>query len=220
SFSTVRFADITVLNSLKMTYTESTWPWEYKSLTRFEISRTVANSTRDSTLMYSAMRLNPAFLKASRPFFPRGMIESSRPLLARVICWVFFTERMCRRKSRSVGMAAGQSKSLIRGDGRGHREALLERVHGFLDFRFDAVVKRFFRGDILQQGRIIRLCELQKLAFESPHFRHGQGVERAAGSHLDDQHLFLGRERHELILLQNFRQPLPARQLPLGRVVQ
>src|SRR2546430_12413739 len=52
-------------------------------LTRFEISRTAPNSTRARTLMYSAIRLNPAFRRASRPFLPTGITESLRPLLAR-----------------------------------------------------------------------------------------------------------------------------------------
>src|SRR5205807_9802869 len=201
--------------------------------TRFEISRTAANSTRARTLMYSAIRLNPAFRRASRPFLPTGITESLRPLLARknsfalrkilvlnaparprspvktsvrafssgrrassgccgsatrliverstrtsslaygraakaascarrkraaatnfmarVICWVFFTERMRRRKSRSVGMALRQSRSLIGGRRRRYREAFLEGIDGFLDFRIDAVIERLLRRNILQQ---------------------------------------------------------------------
>src|SRR5215469_13376670 len=180
--------------------------------------------------MYSAIRLNPAFRKASRPFLPTGMTESLRPLfarknslalrkilvlnapanprspvktkartlssgrrasngccgsvirliverstrtnsfaygraaraascarrnraaatnfMARVICWVFFTERMRRRKSRSVGIPVRQSKSLICGSRR-RREALLKRIDGLLDFRLEGVVEGLLGRDIL-----------------------------------------------------------------------
>src|SRR5690349_22700690 len=56
---------------------------DFESVTKFEISRTAANSTRASTLMYSAIRLNPAFRRASRPFLPTGITESLRSSLAR-----------------------------------------------------------------------------------------------------------------------------------------
>src|SRR5207249_10089144 len=64
------------------------------------------------------------------------------------------------------------------------------------------------------------LFRSQKLAFEAPHFRHRQTVERAARAYLNNQHLLFRRERYELFLFQNFRKPLSARELPLGDLVE
>jgi hypothetical protein len=46
-------------------------------------------------------------------------------------------------------------------------EALFERFHGFLDFRFDAVVERFFLGNALQDSRMAGFHKLQKLFFKA-----------------------------------------------------
>src|SRR5580692_5369990 len=145
--------------------------------------------------------------------------------IARVICWVFFTERMLRRKSRSVGIVvlykiALTSPPLLRCRGNRSRKALLETVDRFLDFRLDAVVERFFLCDIFQNRRIAGLDELEKFLLEAAHFRHGNAVDRAARGHVNTEHLLFDRQRNVLVLLQNLRQPLAARKLPLRHFVQ
>src|SRR5216684_3339254 len=82
--------------------------------------------------------------------------------IARVICWVFFTERMRRRKSRSVGIGSRQARFLVRARGRSRGKALLEGIHSRLDFGLDAVVQGLLGGDALQHRRVIGLGELQK----------------------------------------------------------
>src|SRR5205807_8024655 len=111
------------------------------------------------------------------------------------------------------------SEFLIRSSGS-YCEAFLERIHGRLDFRLDAVVERFLRRNVLQQGWIIRFGELQELALETLHLTHRHSIESPARAHLNHQYLFFRRQRHVLILLQNLRQPLSSGKLALRHLVE
>src|SRR5438445_4964503 len=132
----------------------------------------------------------------------RRSMATETNFIARVICWVFFTERMRRRKSRSVGIVLRRAALLIPCRGYGSRKALLERIQSSLDFGFNAVVQGFLRGDVLQHGRIIRFDELQKLAFKPAYLRDRNPVSATAGGHVNDQHLLLRGQRGVLFLLQ------------------
>src|SRR5215472_18420589 len=161
----------------------------------------VERSTRASSRAYGRAASAASCARRSR--------AAATNFIARVICCVFFTERMRRRKSRSVGIVVRQPESLACRSSRGHGEALLERLDGGLDFRLDAIVECLLRRDVLQYRRIICLRELQELAFEAADLRHGDSIEPAGSTHLNDQDLLLCWQRHILILFQNFRQPLP-----------
>src|SRR5271155_2096471 len=147
--------------------------------------------------------------------------------IARVICCVFFTERMRRRKSRSVAMSVGSVDSLFRGSAGGRRgilnrrhEPFLETVRGFLDFRLDPVIQGLFFGNGFQNAAVAAFHELNKFTFKSPHLIHRNVVDHAAGGHKKAQHLFLYAERRKLVLFQNLGQPLPARKLCLSSLVE
>src|SRR6267143_5691731 len=110
---------------------------------------------------------------------------------------------MRRRKSRSVGIVSRQAKSLIRGRGNCSRESFLESIDGSLDFRLYSVVKRFLSSDVFQDRRITGFDKLQKLLFETAHFRNRDVVDGPAGCYKNAEHLLFDRKRRVLILLQD-----------------
>jgi hypothetical protein len=68
--------------------------------------------------------------------------------IARVICCELFTERMRRRKSRSVGIVSGQSPGLVRrSSGKRRGETFLESVDCGLDGRLNAVIEGLLSGN-------------------------------------------------------------------------
>src|SRR5229473_2186527 len=108
----------------------------------------IERSMRASSLAYGRAAMAASCARRSR--------AAATNFIARVICWVFFTERMRRRKSRSVGMVKVQRAPLILGRSHGGGKAFLERIDGSLYFRLDAIVESLFRRDGLQHRRIIR----------------------------------------------------------------
>src|SRR6266481_9107149 len=127
---------------------------------------------------------------------------------------------MRRRKSRSVGIVSRQAKSLIRGRGNCSRESFLESIDGRLDFSLYSVIKRFLCSDVFQDRGIAGFHELQKLLFETAHFCNRDVVNGPAGCHKDAEHLLFDRKRYVLILLEDFRKALAARQLSLRDFVE
>src|SRR5580700_7912366 len=109
--------------------------------------------------------------------------------IARVICWLLFTERMRRRKSRSV--AIGSVAARLLGGRLRYRggETLLEFTDGFFDFGSDAVVESFFLGNIFQDGRGAGFDVFQHFLLETSHFVDGNVVEQAARGDENTQHL-------------------------------
>src|SRR5260370_15299094 len=102
----------------------------------------IERSIRASSLAYGRA--------ASAASWARRNMAAETNFIARVICWVFFTERMRRRKSRSVGIVLRQAAVLILCRGHGSRKALLERIQSGLDFGLNAVVQGFLRRDVFQ----------------------------------------------------------------------
>jgi len=62
--------------------------------------------------------------------------------------------------------------------------------------------------------------QLQEFALKPPHFLYRHGVQHAACRHVKYQHLLFHRQRHVLILLQDLRKPLAARELSLRHLVE
>src|SRR5713101_9771339 len=90
----------------------------------------VERNTRASSFAYGRAASAASCARRSR--------AAATNFIARVICWVFFTERMRRRKSRREGMGL-----LL----RRRREALLESVKSLLDFGLDGIVEGFLVAD-------------------------------------------------------------------------
>src|SRR5579863_6039847 len=102
--------------------------------------------------------------------------------IARVICWVFFTERMRRRKSRSVAMFAGQWLLLFRRSGlKLGRETLFERIERGLDTAPDSIVESFLFGNVLKDLGVVGFDELQELTLKAADFADRDGVQKTAG---------------------------------------
>src|SRR5439155_4934616 len=114
---------------------------------------------RDSSFAYGRAASAASWARRSR--------AAATNFIARVICWVFFTERMRRRKSRSVAMGR-----LL----RRRCEAFLEGVHSLLDFSLDRIVERLFLEDALQSSRLAGFDELEKFFFEAANVRNGNTV--------------------------------------------
>src|SRR5215469_6509537 len=174
----------------------------------------VERSTRASSFAYGRAASAASCALRSR--------AADTNFIARVICWVFFTERMRRRKSSKVGIFFRYrmiSFSVRRRRYRRH-EAVLECVDSGLDVGFNGVIQRLFRRHLFQHGGVVGLDKLQEFALEPPDLLHRNGVQRPARGHINRQHLLLDRQRHKLVLLQHFRQPLAPRQLRLRYLVQ
>src|SRR5580658_831878 len=141
--------------------------------------------------------------------------------IARVICWLLFTERMRRRKSRSVAIWCRYARTLLRGLLRYRGgEALLEFADGFLDFGSDPIIESLFLGDVFEYGGCAGLDVLQHFLFKASYFVDRNRIQQAAGSDEDAEHLFFDRQRSVLVLFQDFREALPAAKLRLGRFVE
>src|SRR5438876_2780298 len=160
-------------------------------------------SIRASSLAYGRAAMAASWARRSR--------AAATNFIARVICWVFFTERMRRRKSRSVAMGR-----LL----RRRREALLKSVDGFFDFSLDRIVESFLLGDALENARPAGFDELQKFLFEAANVRHGNAVHSTAGGDEETEHLLFNGQRDVLILFESFRQSLAAGELSLGDFIE
>src|ERR1700740_2070467 len=90
--------------------------------------------------------------------------------MARVICCVFFTERMRRLMSSCVGIRVYvyPNRRLARGC-RPRREPLLEFREEFLQAFAALVVNRFLCGDLVQQRACVCLGKRQQIALEAFH---------------------------------------------------
>src|SRR3989449_255292 len=122
----------------------------------FSIRAIVERRTRAISLAYGRAERARSCARRKR--------AAATNFIARVICWVFFTVRMRRRKSRSVGTVGRQKLSST--GRRSSAEALLEGVYGPLHLCAKVIVERLPRGDVLQHGGIVRLHELQEVALE------------------------------------------------------
>src|SRR5712671_7289974 len=113
----------------------------------------VERSTRANSCAYGRA--------ASADSCARRNLAAATNFMARVICWLFFTERMRRRKSRSVAITVRytpllktlviEMNALPRRHRNLSREPLLERIHRFLDLGPDAVVQSFLFLDRFQK---------------------------------------------------------------------
>ena len=118
------------------------------------------------------------------------------------------------------GHGENSAPELRRGPRRAGLELLLEFADGALQFRAGLVGNLFFLSDLRQQRAVARVHELNQVLLEALNVRHGNVVDHAAGAREDHQDLLLDRQRRELALLQDFDQPLPARELRLRGLIE
>ena len=78
----------------------------------------------------------------------------------------------------------------------------------------------FFVAILLSSAPAVRVGKRQQVALEALHFGNVDVVQVAVGARKDHQHLLFDRQRRELILLEQLRQALAARQLRLRGFVQ
>src|SRR2546425_931739 len=151
----------------------------------FSIRAIVERRTRAISLAYGRAERARSCARRKR--------AAATNFIARVICWVFFTVRMRRRKSRSVGTVGRQKLSSTRRR-RSRAEALLESVNGPLHLRAKIIVERLPRGDVLQHGGILCHVETQRTRYlahgldlrVSSHAAHGYaGVDRRANARVE-----------------------------------
>src|SRR6266480_1469447 len=129
-------------------------------------------------------------------------------------------ERSIRASSLAYGRAARAASWARRSRADRRRESFLEGAESGLDFRPDGVVEGLFRRHVLEDGGIVGFDELQELALKAANFPYRHSVQRATGRHVETEHLFFHQQRHVLILLQDFREPLAAGELTLGHLIK
>src|SRR5580693_4316425 len=118
--------------------------------------------------------------------------------MARVICWVFFTERMRRLISSCVGMGVSARKPRLARRGGSRRKSLLEFGKGFLQTFTDFIVDCFPGGDLIEQRSGVSIGKSDQVALEALHFRDVDAIQVTAGSRKDHENFFFNRQRREL----------------------
>src|SRR5205823_10285163 len=119
----------------------------------------IVGSTRAATLLSTrciCTAYGRAFMMRS---CARRSFDAATIFMALVICWVFFTERIRRRRSMSDGMT-------LRGRGFSRREVLREFLHRPVERALDLVVEDLLLGDRAEHLRIPVLDEPVQLGFE------------------------------------------------------
>src|SRR5579862_356891 len=116
-------------------------------------------------------RISWAYGRAAKtPSCERRSFAAATNFIARVICCVLFTERMRRRKSRSVAIDGQRSARDRRGRGlrgsRGGQESFLERLESLEHIGLESVVDRLLLSDRLQDPVVVRLNERVQFPLE------------------------------------------------------
>src|SRR5690242_16916541 len=113
------------------------------------------------------------------------------------------------------GISGRSELRLARGCGsRG--KSLLKFGENFLQPVTNLVVDRLLCGDPIEQGTGVSVRKCQQVLLEALHFGAFDTVQVAVGSREDQEHLFFHGERRELVLLEQLRKALAARQLRLS----
>src|SRR3984957_20092356 len=120
----------------------------------------------------------------------RRSFDAATIFIALVICCVFFTARMRRRRSISDGIDHSS-----RGCGLSRREVARELLHGGSQRGLQLIVELFLLRDATEQIRVAIVDELMELGLECPHVRDGDAVEISVGAGEDDRHLAFDRQR-------------------------
>src|SRR5438034_131339 len=173
----------------------------------------IDGSTRDATRCNTrciCTAYGRAFMMRS---CARRSFDAATIFIALVICCVFLTARIRRRRSMSDGIRL--SGSCLSG-----REALRELLDRRLECRLERIVELLLLADIGEHFRIPRFDEEIQLRLEVAHLGDGNRIEVAVRAGIDDRHLALDRQRLVLRLLQHFDEPRAARQLLLRRLVE
>src|SRR5579872_7263060 len=107
----------------------------------------------------------------------RRSLAAETTFMALVICCVFFTERMRRRRSIKLGIRlGGYERFLVLGD-----ETLLEFFDHRVELALELVVQSFLFADFLEQAGLRGVEEAVEFRFELPDVFDGQIVEQAVG---------------------------------------
>src|SRR3990167_5774171 len=171
----------------------------------------------------------------SRPAYGRALKTRSCALRSRaaeiifialVICCVLRTERMRRRMSIKLAIylvPVLDTEPVARWlPGSGCRcplfalETLLEFGEHFCEIMLQGVIQLFFLHYLFPQRWMTVLNVTIQLGLEAPDVVDRDIVDETVGSCVDRKHLLDHRQRHVLILFQQFHQALPAGQLSLG----
>src|SRR5438270_8772332 len=123
--------------------------------------------------------------------------------MALVICCVLRTDRIRRRMSIRLGIAA-RGLLLLRG------ETLFELFHRAFQLAAQRVIQGFLFPNLRPDGGMGIIDIPVKPLFEFPAAFDGQIVQESAGSGEDNGHLLLDWKRLKLFLLENLNQPAAA----------
>src|SRR5687767_9615327 len=141
----------------------------------------------------------------------RRSFEAEIIFMAFVICCVDFTARMRRRRSSSDGMR-------LRRFPRG--ELLAKLLESGVDLPLHLIVDLLLLFDAVKQSRVAQLERAVQLGLVRADVANRHLVEVPVCARIDNEHLFLDRERVVLRLLQNFDETRAAIELPLRRGVE
>src|ERR1700686_3138691 len=119
----------------------------------------------------------------------RRSFDAATIFIALVICCVFFTARMRRRRSISDGICHSS-----RGCGLSRRELARELLHGRGQRALQLIVELLLLRDSPEQIRVPIVDELIELGLERTHVGHGDVVEMSVGAGVDDRHLPFDRQ--------------------------
>src|SRR5512142_1878454 len=115
----------------------------------------------------------------------RRSFDAATIFIALVICCVFLTARIRRRRSMREGISGGGRLS--------RREVADELLHRGVQRRLELIVELLLLGDAAEQLRVARLDELVEPGLERAHVVDRDAVEIAVRAGVDDRDLALDR---------------------------
>ena len=125
--------------------------------------------------------------------------------MALVICCVFLTERIRRRRSIRFGMLARGGSLLV-----AHQERGFEFAEGGFERGLQIVVDLRFLAKLIEDAAVaLGLQVIVETLLEGAALRDRQVVEIAVGTGVDDRNLLFDRQWLILALLQNFGEACP-----------
>jgi len=133
--------------------------------------------------------------------------------MALVICRVFFTLRIRRRRSSTFAIVLLLVLQPC-------EEASLVLIDRCCQTSLEIVIQRLLRRDIRKDGRLRSLQVRIVAIFERAKIRNLNVIQQAVDACVDDRNLFLRRERLELRLLQQLNQARTLVQLVLRHLVE
>src|SRR5262249_13064103 len=144
--------------------------------------------------------------------------EAATIFIAFVICCVFLTARIRRRRSISDGIWTLPALAACWPSCDGcfpGREVACEFLHCRVEPALQLIVELLLFDYPREHLRIPRLDELEQFGLEGAHFRHRDVVQIPVRSREDDRHLPFDPQRLVLRLLEDLDEPGPSIELRL-----